>query len=84
VALVTPTRWMFTIAALLIGTAAGLGTYTFAYTKGASYLTDDPAACANFHAMKEQYDGWVKSSHRAVATCNDCHTPHTIVGKYAT
>jgi len=84
VALVTPTRWMFTIAALLIGTAAGLGTYTFAYAKGASYITDDPAACANCHVMKEQYDAWVQSSHRDVATCNDCHTPHNVLGKYAT
>jgi cytochrome c nitrite reductase small subunit len=34
--------------------------------------------------MKEQYDGWQKSSHRSVATCNDCHTPASFVGKYAT
>jgi cytochrome c nitrite reductase small subunit len=83
VALVTTTRWLFTIAAILVGAAAGLGTYTFAYAKGASYLTDDPAACANCHVMREQYDGWVKSSHRNVATCNDCHTPHNVAGKYA-
>ena len=29
-------------------------------------------------------DGWVKSSHRSVASCNDCHTPHNFLGKYAT
>ena len=34
--------------------------------------------------MQEQYDGWEKSSHRAVAVCNDCHTPHDLVGKYIT
>jgi cytochrome c nitrite reductase small subunit len=34
--------------------------------------------------MNEQYDGWMKSSHRAVATCNDCHTPASTIGKYAT
>jgi cytochrome c nitrite reductase small subunit len=34
--------------------------------------------------MNEQYAGWVKSSHRAVAVCNDCHVPAGLVGKYAT
>ena len=34
--------------------------------------------------MNEQYDGWLKSSHHTIAVCNDCHTPHTIVGKYTT
>src|SRR6266496_2799860 len=69
---------------VVIGIAVGIGAYTFAYAKGWSYLTDDPAACANCHVMREQYDGWLKSSHRAVATCNDCHTPANFIGKYAT
>jgi cytochrome c nitrite reductase small subunit len=33
--------------------------------------------------MREHYDGWIKSPHHAVATCNDCHTPHNFLGKYA-
>jgi cytochrome c nitrite reductase small subunit len=66
------------------GTLLGVGGYTFVYARGASYLTDNPAACANCHVMQEQFDGWLKSSHRSVAVCNDCHTPHTILGKYAT
>ena len=70
--------------AVAIGLAAGIGGYTFVYAHGASYLTNDPAACINCHVMREQYDGWIKSSHRAVAVCNDCHTPHDLVGKYAT
>ncbi len=65
-------------AAVLVGVAGGLGGYTFVYAKGASYLTNDPAACANCHVMNEQYSGWLKSSHRAVAVCNDCHTPHGV------
>ncbi len=73
---------------ILVGVAFGLlmgvGGYTFIYARGASYLTDDPAACANCHIMQEQYDGFRRSSHRQVATCNDCHTPHNLVGKYAT
>lgn len=71
------------LLAALLGTAVGAAGYTFIYAKGASYLTDDPRACANCHVMNEQYAGWVKGSHRAVAVCNDCHTPHDFLGKYA-
>jgi cytochrome c nitrite reductase small subunit len=81
---VTAYRWAI-IAALLVGAALGVGAFTFVYARGASYLTSDPAACANCHIMQEHFSGWVKSSHRSVATCNDCHTPHNnIVAKYAT
>jgi len=65
------------------GVALGLGAFTFGYAKGYSYLTNDPAACANCHVMTEHFDAWNRSSHRAVAACNDCHTPHNFVGKYA-
>lgn len=75
---------VFLAVAALLGTALGLGGYTFVYARGWSYLTNDPRACANCHIMNEQYDGWTKSSHRSVAACNDCHTPHDFVGKYAT
>lgn len=68
----------------LIGLALGVGAYTFIYAKGYSYLSNDPQACANCHVMEDQYAAWLKSSHRSVATCNDCHTPHNLVGKYAT
>jgi cytochrome c nitrite reductase small subunit len=70
--------------ALALGAAAGLAGYTFIYAKGASYLTNDPAACANCHIMRDHFDAWRKSSHHAVATCNDCHTPSGFVGKYTT
>ena len=70
--------------ALLTGLAAGVGGFTFVYARGYSYLTNDPAACANCHVMEEYYSGWLASSHRSVATCNDCHTPHNFLGKYAT
>ena len=66
------------------GAAIGIGGFTFIYAKGYSYLTNDPGACANCHVMQEQFSGWVKSSHRAVAACNDCHTPHDFLGKYYT
>ena len=37
---------------VIIGIAVGIGVYTFAYAKGWSYFTDDPAACANCHVMQ--------------------------------
>jgi cytochrome c nitrite reductase small subunit len=77
-----------TIAGIVVGVALGivigLGGYTFLYARGSSYLTDNPAACANCHIMQEQHDGWIKSSHRAAAVCNDCHTPAGFFPKYAT
>ena len=74
---------VFIVLAVLVGTAIGLGAYTFIYAKGYSYLSNDPAACANCHVMQPQYDAWVKSSHHSVAVCNDCHTSHNLIGKYA-
>lgn len=70
--------------AMLAGLTLGIGSYTFVYARGYSYLTDDPAACANCHVMEEQYAGWTRSSHRSVAVCNDCHTPAGPVAKYIT
>ena len=47
-------------------------------------MTDDPAACANCHVMRDQHQSWTKSSHGKVAVCNDCHTPPGFVAKYGT
>lgn len=72
------------LVGLLAGVVAGVGSYTFVYARGASYLTNDPEACRNCHVMNEQFDAWTRGSHHAVATCNDCHTPHTFLGKWLT
>jgi cytochrome c nitrite reductase small subunit len=72
------------VAAAAAGVALGLGGFTFVYARGASYLGNDPGACANCHVMRPQLEGWVKSSHRHVASCNDCHTPPGTVAKYGT
>jgi len=40
------------ILGVLIGVVIGVGGYTFIYAKGYSYLTNDPAACANCHVMQ--------------------------------
>ena len=75
------TKWIL-FATIVIGMTVGLGLFTFGYAKGYSYLTNDPAACANCHIMQEHFAAWTKGSHRSVATCNDCHTPHNLAGKY--
>jgi len=62
----------------------GTGAYTFYYGRGFSYLSNDPKACINCHVMQSYFDSWVKSSHHAAATCNDCHVPHTLPEKYLT
>ena len=72
-----------TLLGILLGAFCGLAGYAFFYARGYSYLLNDPAACANCHAMRSQYDSWLKSSHHSAATCNDCHTPHNLAGKYA-
>jgi cytochrome c nitrite reductase small subunit len=72
------------LLAVALGLAAGVGGYTFIYARGASYLTNDPAACANCHIMREHFEGWIESTHRIAAVCNDCHTPPGLLAKYAT
>ena len=69
---------------MALGGLAGLGMFTFGYGDGASYLRDDPTACANCHVMRSHLDSWVASSHHAVATCNDCHLSHNPIGKWLT
>jgi cytochrome c nitrite reductase small subunit len=71
------------LAAVLIGSALGLGAFTFVYARGGSYLSTDPAVCANCHILGEHYAAWQRSSHRVAAGCADCHMPHDFVGKYA-
>ncbi len=71
-----------TLAAVAAGLALGVGAYAFHYAKGASYLGNDPATCANCHVMQGHYAGWLAAPHHGVATCNDCHTPAGLVSKY--
>ncbi len=72
--------WLLTAA---LGVLAGLSIFTFLYAEGPSYFSHDPAACVNCHIMRPQFDAWNRSSHKAAATCNECHTPKNPVGKYA-
>lgn len=70
------------VLAILLGALLGVGGYVVWSSQAVSYLSDNPTVCANCHIMNEQYDGWQKASHHAVATCNDCHTPTAFVAKY--
>lgn len=69
-------------ATLLGGVLIGLSGFTFHYASGLSYLSNDPAACANCHVMNDVYDAWQKGPHHAEATCNDCHVPRSFFAKY--
>ncbi|HMP90690.1 MAG TPA: cytochrome c nitrite reductase small subunit [Kiritimatiellia bacterium] len=70
------------ILAIAIGIFVGVGGYTFRYAEGLSYLSTDPLACTNCHIMQPQYDAWLKSSHKNVASCVDCHLPQAFIAKY--
>ena len=66
----------------IAGMVAGMGSYSFYYANGLSYLSNDPRACVNCHIMREEFDDWQKGSHHAHATCNDCHVPKAFLPKY--
>ena len=72
--------WIATAA--LLGVLVGVSGFTFRYAEGLSYFSKDPKACVNCHIMQPQYDSWQKSSHHGVASCVDCHLPHTFFAKY--
>ncbi len=74
-------KW-WVAAAIAVGVLAGIGGFTFIYAEGLSYVSTEPKVCANCHIMQPQLDSWHKSSHKNVASCVDCHLPHTLVAKY--
>jgi cytochrome c nitrite reductase small subunit len=78
---INPLYWRLGLTAV-IGILVGLSLFTFYYARGTSYLSDDPQTCLNCHVMREQFQAWGHSSHRTVATCNDCHTPHGFPDKW--
>ena len=70
------------LVAVGLGILLGIGVVTFGYAEGTSYLSTDPAACANCHIMQPQYDSWQRASHRNVAGCVDCHLPRHGLAKW--
>jgi cytochrome c nitrite reductase small subunit len=80
--LTPPPQWRLPVVVVL-GIFFGLGCYVLYLSKAASYLSDAPETCVNCHVMAPQYATWNHSSHREVATCNDCHVPHdNVLNKY--
>ncbi len=76
------TRWR-SIAILFIAIVFGIGLFMAKESEVISYMSDDPKACINCHVMIPEYNGWMHSSHREWASCNDCHVPHeNVVKKY--
>ena len=73
---------LLVLLGVAVGLAVGIGGFTFVYAKGASYLTDDPPGLCQLSCHGEQFAGWIRSSHRSVAVCNDCHTPKGMIAKY--
>jgi cytochrome c nitrite reductase small subunit len=67
---------------ILVGLIIGMGSYTFIYGKGYSYISDNPKACLNCHIMQDQYNSWVSNPHGKATTCNSCHTPENFYMKY--
>jgi cytochrome c nitrite reductase small subunit len=71
-----PDNWQFPVM-LVSAVFLGIASFTFYISNAPSYLSDKPETCINCHVMYPQYATWQHSSHCRVATCNDCHVPHT-------
>lgn len=77
-----PSNWIFYVN-FLIAVFAGFFIYALYVSNAVSYLSDDPKTCVNCHVMRSEFATWQHSSHREIATCNDCHVPHNnVVNKY--
>lgn len=78
-----PTLRLQVAGLVLAGSFVGLSAYLVYMSKSYSYLSDSPEVCINCHVMGPYYATWQHSSHKNVATCNDCHVPHTsLMAKY--
>ena len=77
-----PKKWKFWVI-VVSGFLVGIVGYALYVGNAASYLSDDPETCMNCHIMAPQYATWKHSSHKEVASCNDCHVPQdNIFNKY--
>ncbi|MCS6984560.1 MAG: NapC/NirT family cytochrome c [Leptospiraceae bacterium] len=67
-----------------ISFVSGMGVFLLWQSKALSYLSDNPAACANCHVMEIHYQRYLSTAHSRYATCNDCHTPPSSIRKILT
>ncbi len=80
--LIPPEKWKLPVS-IVLGILVGLIAYLVKISHASSYLSDSPTTCINCHVMQPQYASWFHSSHREVATCNDCHVPQdNVLNKY--
>jgi hypothetical protein len=57
---------------LALGIAAGIGSYTFRYARGLSYLS----------AQHPEFELWTQGIHaRSSVSCADCHMPYMRQGR---
>ncbi|MGQ9819274.1 MAG: cytochrome c nitrite reductase small subunit [Candidatus Kapaibacteriales bacterium] len=71
-----PMGKFFKVSYFLLGALfLGISVFGFYISNAVSYLSEDPTACVNCHIMTPHFTTWFHSSHRNVATCNDCHLP---------
>jgi cytochrome c nitrite reductase small subunit len=70
--------------AALLGVPIGLAVESARYGEALSYLSDDPKACLNCHVMRDPWNAWAHGPHARHATCNDCHVPQDLLGRYTT
>ena len=73
--LIPPDQWKLPVT-IVLAIFIGLSAYSVYLSKASSYLSDNPQTCVNCHIMVPQFATWNHSSHREVASCNDCHVPH--------
>jgi cytochrome c nitrite reductase small subunit len=76
------TPWALALVSGIIGGIIGFTGMALYQAKGFAYLSNDPQACSNCHVMREVNDDWNHASHKSTTVCNDCHTPHDLIGKY--
>lgn len=69
-----PDNWRLPVI-IITGTLVGILILLIYTSRAHSYLSDNPDTCINCHVMYPQYATWMNSSHKDVASCNDCHVP---------
>lgn len=80
---ITPKGLLTGAAVWVGGSLLGVGLFTFGFGNGWAYLGSNPETCAQCHIMEPYLEAYERGPHREVATCNDCHMPHSnIVEKY--
>ena len=72
-----PTLGKKVFAIICTGFIVGIAAYVIYVSMMTSYLSENPSTCVNCHIMGPYYASWNHSSHQRIATCNDCHVPHT-------